>query len=138
MAEVAAVEVLFPWQVDIGPGGGADADHASGAETFGNEVGLEADLNAAAAERRFPLRFRDVEDFAAGRHLGGSGGAAFGVLEGVLHSVHQRRDVLLEIGIEGLVHAAEQSGGDRGATELAVLHGIHPCGHPAAADESLV
>ena len=64
-AEVSAVEVLFPWQVDIGPGCGADADDAGGAEAFGDEVGLKTDLDAAAAERGFSRCLGDVEDGAA-------------------------------------------------------------------------
>ena len=44
----------------------------------------------------------------------------------------------LEIGVERGVHAAEQGRGHGGAAELAILDGIDPGGHPAAADEGLV
>ena len=56
----------------------------------------------------------------------------------VLDCIHQGGDILFEIGIEGLVHAAEQGSGHLRAAELAIFDGIHPGGHPAAADKCLV
>ena len=60
------------------------------------------------------------------------------MLQCILGRIHRCSDTLLEIGVEGGVHAAEQGRGHRGAAELAILDGIDPRGHPAAADEGLV
>src|SRR6185436_20934731 len=68
-AGVPAVQVFLPRHVDIGPGRGTDADDPGRAEAFGDEVRLETDLEAAAAERSVAGRLRDVEDGASGGHL---------------------------------------------------------------------
>ncbi|MFN9940421.1 MAG: hypothetical protein ACK56I_13195, partial [bacterium] len=94
--------------MDIRPACWADFDDARGAHAFGDEICFKSDLDAAAAQRGLAGQLRDVEEFAACGHLGGAGGAAFGVLQGVLGTIHQRRDARFEVGIERGVHAAKQ------------------------------
>ena len=43
-----------------------------------------------------------------------------------------------EIGVEGIVHAAEKGGGDFSTTELSIFYFIDVSWHPAAADEGFV
>lgn len=63
---------------------------------------------------------------------------AASVLQGVFDPVHVGGDILLEIGVERFVHAAEQGRRHGGAAKYDVLDGIDPGGHPSAADEGLV
>ena len=60
------------------------------------------------------------------------------VLQGVLGSIHLCRDALLESRCRGRIHAAEERRSHGRAAELAVLDGINPGCHPAAADEGFV
>ena len=60
------------------------------------------------------------------------------MLQCILGRIHRCPDTLLEIRVEGRIHAAEQGSGHRGAAEPAILDGIDPRGHPAAADEGVV
>ena len=46
--------------------------------------------------------------------------------------------LLLEVGVEGMVHAAEEGCGNGCGAKFTILHRIDPTGHPAATDECLV
>src|SRR4051794_13068443 len=66
------VEVLLAGHVHLGPGCGTDADNPAGADAFDDEVGLEANLDAAAAERRRAGRPGDIEDGPSRGHVRGA------------------------------------------------------------------
>lgn len=48
VAGVSVWEVFIARDVEVGPGFGADADDSGGVDAFGDEVGFEADMDAAA------------------------------------------------------------------------------------------
>ncbi|MEK9986252.1 MAG: hypothetical protein VW879_16065, partial [Opitutae bacterium] len=130
-------KVFLPGDLHGGPTSRADTDDPSGANAFDNQAGLEPDLDAAAAEGDFSVRPEDVEDFATGSDVPGAI-VTGSVLQGVLGSVDLCRDVFPEVVVEGRIHASEQRRSDSGTAKLAILHGIDPGRHPAAADKHLV
>ena len=58
-------KVFFARQIDQGPVCRTNADDSAGADAFDDEVGLESNLDAAASQRDFSGRLRDVEDRAS-------------------------------------------------------------------------
>jgi hypothetical protein len=61
----AVVQVFFPWHLHPRPVAGTDTDDTGGTEAFNDEVGLEPNLDTAAAERSFTRRLDDIEDGTA-------------------------------------------------------------------------
>ena len=122
----------------VGPAGGAHADDSCRADAFGDKVGLEADLDAAAADRGFPGNFAYFHDGSARRHLRRTSRSRFGMLQGVFGSVHEDLTASAEVIVERRIFAAEQGHRDRGPAKLAIFYRIHPAGQPPAPHESLV
>ncbi len=137
VTEGPVAQVFLPRQLHQGPAHWADADDSPGANTFDDEVGLKLDLDAAAAEGDFLSCLGDVEDGAIRGYVGGAVVTAC-MLQGVLGSIHLCTAALLEVGVEGGIHAAEQRRAHGRAAELAILDGINPGWHPAAPDEGFV
>ena len=70
---------MLPWLMNSSRGtwtsgqlAGRDADDLRGANAFDDEVGLETNLDAAAAERNFSGRFDDVDGLSRCSHLRGA------------------------------------------------------------------
>ena len=121
----------------LGPAFRADTDDSSRANALDDQVGLKLDLNAAAAQGYFSACLGDAKDFASGRDVGRPV-VAGGVLQGILGSIDLCLYAFSEVVVERRIHAAEKRRGYGGAAELAILDGIDPGRHPAAADEGFV
>ena len=61
MSRFVISQIFLAWDVEVGPVGGAEADDSLGANAFGDEVGLKADLDSAAAQGHCSFRFDDFE-----------------------------------------------------------------------------
>ena len=130
-------KVFLTWYLDLGPASGTDTDNPPGTDAFEDEIGLEPNLYAAASQRGFAFEPCDLKDATSAGHVARAV-SAVRVLQGVLDRIHHGGNALLEIGVEGIVHAAEEGGGNGCGAKFTILHRIDPTGHPAAADECLV
>ena len=94
-----AAKVFFARDIDVRPVTWTHADVAAWAYTFDDKVGLEFDLDTAAAERDVTFGFHDIKDGAFTGHVSRAVGAVR-VLEVTLHCVHQGGGILLKICVE--------------------------------------
>lgn len=78
------MEVFIARHLEYGPAGGMNAHDSSGAKAFGHEIGFQTDLNAAAAQGNAAFGPGDSGEQSFAGHLGGTGGAACPVFQGVL------------------------------------------------------
>ena len=130
-------EVFLTWYLDLGPASWTDTNNPSRTDAFEDEVCLERNLYAAASQRGFAFEFFDLKDRASAGHMAGSI-SPVRMLQGVLDRIHHGGNVLLEIRVEGIVHAAEEGGGNGCGSKFTILDRIDPTGHPATAYERLV
>ena len=129
-----AFGVFFPWYGVIGPVHGSDPDDPAWTSALDDLGHLNPDLDPATAQRDLFLLLLDVDDGARIGHQG-FGDRPIRMLQIEFRGSELSPDALLEIGIKGRVHAAEEGRGHGGVAELAILDGIHVSGHPAAADQ---
>ena len=117
----------------IGPVHGSDPDDSPRTSALDDLGYLNLNLNPAAAQWDFFLLLLDIQDGAGVGHQGFRD-RPIRMLQIEFGSGELSPDALLEIGIQGRVHAAEEGRGHGGVAELTILDGIHVSGHPAASD----
>ena len=123
--------------LDLGPASGRDTDNPPGTDAFEDEICLEPNLYSTASQRGFAIEPCDLKDWSSTGHVARADSPVC-VLQGVLDRIHHGGNALLEIGVEGIIHATEEGCGNGGSAKFTILDLIDPTGHPAAADECLV
>ena len=130
-------EVFLAWYLYLGPVSGTDTDDPTRPDAFKDEVSLEFNLDTAAPERSNAFFFGYGEDAASAGHMGGTV-SSMRMFQGVLDRIHHGGNILLEVGVEGIVHAAEEGGGNGCGAKFTILDRIDPPGHPTASYVCLV
>ena len=126
-------KVFFPGYLHFGPACWTDSDDSSAANAFDDQIGLDPDLNPAAAKGDLPCGLANLKNLATGCDVARAI-VAGGVFQGVFGSIHLGADPFLEVSIKRRGHTAEKRRGDGGTAKLSILDGIDHGGHPAAAD----
>ena len=104
----AIVEKIFlPWDLRLGPAVRPDFHDPSGTNGFDNLVGLKIDLNATAAQGNFALLLGDFNNRSVGCHMTWAV-VAGSVFQGIFRTVDLTADIIFEIVVECLIHAAEK------------------------------